>query len=131
MTERKRYRPRPERTVVAVRLRLDMPGFRYRKWGAEQYCKAGDWLVDDDGDIRTVDADVFAATYRRVGHGQYRKTTPVWVERAEEEGSVETKEGWTHFGPGDYVVSNNADGTDAYAMNPETLESLYEPDDED
>ena len=88
----------------------------------------GDWLVDDDGDIRTVDSDVFAATYRRVGHGQYRKITPVWVERAAEAGSVETKEGWTHFGPGDYVVSNNPDGTDAYAMNAETLDSLYEPD---
>lgn len=115
--------------MVAVPLRLDTPGFGYRKWGAEQYCKAGDWLVDEDGDIRTVDAEVFAATYRRIGRGQYLKVTPVWAERAVGAGSVETKEGRTHFGSGDYVVSNDAEGTDAYAMGAEVFESRYEPDD--
>lgn len=128
MTEHRRFRPRPDRVVVAVPLRLDTPGFSYLKWGAEQYCKAGDWLVDDDGDIHTVDDDVFAATYTRVGHGLYRKTTPVWAKRARESGSVATKEGRTYYGPGDYVVSNDRDGTDAYAMSAEKFESLYESD---
>ncbi|HEY4614643.1 MAG TPA: hypothetical protein VIG75_04180 [Citricoccus sp.] len=128
MNGRRRYRPRPGRSVVAIPLDLDMPGFTYRKWGAEQYGKAGDWLVADEGDVRTVDADVFAATYRRTGPGRYRKVTPVWAERAEQAGSVGTKEGRTHVRPGDYVVSNDPAGTDAYAMSAEEFESRYEPD---
>jgi hypothetical protein len=128
MSERKRYRPRPDRFVVAVPLRLDTPGFSFRKWGAEQYCKAGDWIVDDDGDIHTVDSEVFAATYSRIGRGLYRKSTPVWAWLAPESGSVRTKEGRTGYGPGDYVVSNDPDGTDSYAMGAVRFESFYEPD---
>lgn len=127
--ERKRYLPRPDRYVVAVPLRLDTPGFGYRKWGAEQYCKAGDWLVDDEGDIHTVDSEVFAATYREVGRGLYSKSTPVWAYLAREPGSIRTKEGRTHFREGDYVVCNNADGTDAYAMGAAKFEDTYAPDD--
>lgn len=129
MTERRRYRPRPDQFVVAVPLRLDTPGFSYRKWGGEQHCKPGDWLVDNDGDIYTVDADVFAATYRRIRRGAYQKTTPVWAEAAREDGSISTKEGRTHYNEGDYVVFNNEDGTDGYAMSAAKFESLYEPDD--
>lgn len=128
MTERRRYRRRPDRFVVAVPLRLDTPGFSYRKWGAEQHCKAGDWLVDNDGDIYTVDADVFAATYREIRHGAYLKSTPVWAEAVGEEGSIATKEGRTHYTTGDYVVFNNEDGSDGYAMSAEKFESRYEPD---
>lgn len=128
MPERKRYRPRPDRCVVAVPLRLDTPGFSYRKWGAEQHCKAGDWLVDDDGDIHTVDSGVFAATYRKVRQGLYSKATPVWAYAAREPGSIATKEGRTHYGRGEYVVSNNEDGTDAYAVGAAKFEASYEPD---
>jgi hypothetical protein len=127
--DRKRYRQRPDRLVVAVQLRLDTPGFSYRKWGSEQFCKAGDWLVDDDGDVHTVDADVFAVTYREVARGQYRKATPVWAAPARKPGSVQTLEGQTHYGQGDYVVSNDQDGTDSYAMTAQEFESIYEPDD--
>ena len=129
LPERKRYRPRPDRYVVAVPLRLDLQGFSYRKWGAEQYCKAGDWLVDDDGDIHTVDSDVFAATYREIGRGLYSKSTPVWAYPALEPGSIRTEEGRTHYRKGDYVVSNTADGTEAYAMSAAEFEGIYAPDD--
>jgi hypothetical protein len=59
------------------------------------------------------------------------KTTPVWAEQAERAGSVETKEGVTHYQAGDYLVSNNRDGSDAYAMGAETFESLYAAEDEE
>jgi hypothetical protein len=129
MTERRRYRRKPDQFVVAVPLRLDTPGFSYRKWGAEQHCKPCDRLVDNDGDIYTVDADVFAATYREVRRGAYLKTTPVWAEAVTEDGSIATKEGRTHYNKGDYVVFNNEDHTDGYAMSATKFESRYQPHD--
>lgn len=128
MGERRRYRRRPDHPVVAVRLVLETSGFDYRKWGAEQHCKAGDWLVDNDGEVYTVDAESFARTYRPVGRGTYVKTTPVWAERAESAGSVATREGRTHYEPGHYLVSNAEDGSDPYAVSAARFETLYEPD---
>jgi len=45
MDTRRRYRKKPDQFVVAVQLALDTNGFTYKKWGAEQRCKRGDWLV--------------------------------------------------------------------------------------
>ncbi|HKB09282.1 MAG TPA: hypothetical protein VKD69_01470 [Vicinamibacterales bacterium] len=118
---------RPDRPVVAVQMALDTDGLVYRKWGGEQRAKPGDWIVDNDGDVYSVDADVFSRTYRRTGPGTYVKSTPVWAERADHAGSVPTKEGTTNFERGDYIVSNDAEGSDTYAMTAETFESLYEP----
>ncbi|MCW2131650.1 hypothetical protein [Arthrobacter sp. VKM Ac-2550] len=129
MSELRSYRRRPDQYVVAVPLRLETQGLTYRKWGAEQHGKPGDWLVDNDGDIYTVDADVFTATYRQIRRGAYVKSAPVWAEVARESGSVATKEGRTHYNSGDYLVYNNEDGTDGYAMSAEKFESHYEPDD--
>jgi hypothetical protein len=127
---RRRYIRRPDRPVAAVRLALETDGLVYRKWGGEQRAKSGDWIVDNDGDVYTVDADVFARTYRQTATGAYVKTTPVWAERATNAGSVETKEGSTQYEPGDYLVSNNSDGSDAYAMKAAKFEDLYTPDDD-
>lgn len=124
-TGRRKYVRRPDRPVVAVRLALDTEGLVYRKWGGEQRAKPGDWIVDNDGDVYTVDAAVFARTYRSTGPGTFVKTTPVWAERASSSGRVETKEGVTHYQAGDYLVSNEADGSDAYAMSAEKFEALY------
>lgn len=129
MTDRRRYRPKPDQFVVAVPLRFDTDGFTYKKWGGEQRCKPGDWIVDNDGDFYTVDAEVFARTYRELSPGLYRKITPVWAEIAQEAGDLPTKEGLTHYEKGDYVVFNNEDGTDGYAMSAGKFESIYEPDD--
>jgi hypothetical protein len=123
----RKYRPRAERFVVAVQLRLDTPGFTYRKWGAEQRCKRGDWLVDNGGDVYTVDADSFAKTYREERPGIYVKTTPVWAEVAGRAGSIATKEGATHYEAEDYLVFNNEDRSDGYAVARERFESMYEP----
>lgn len=126
MTSRRQYRRRAGTVVTAVRLDLDTEGFTYRKWGDVQHCKAGDWVVDHDGDVHTVDADSFARTYRRVGPGRYEKHGVVWAEQANRSGAIETKEGRTHFEAGDYLVFNDEAGTDGYAMDAERFEELYE-----
>jgi len=126
MAERRKYVKKPTSYVLAVRLDLDTDGISYRKWGAAQRGKRGDWLVDNDGDVYTVDADVFARTYRHVGRGAWVKTTPVWAEVATEPGSVQTKEGTSHYERGDYLVSNHEDGSDAYCIGRAKFEELYE-----
>ncbi len=126
---RRRYRKKAESFVTAVRLSLDTPGLTYEKWGAQQRAKSGDWLVDNEGDVYTVDAQVFARTYRGVSPGVYVKTTPVWVEIATSAGSIETKEGRSHYRAGDYLVFNEADSGDGYCMTADAFRSMYEPDD--
>jgi|SRR5262245_20147671 len=128
MGERHQYRKRPDRFVLAVRLDLDTPGFTYRKWGGEQRCKAGDWIVDNDGDVYTVDHGTFVRTYRQVGTGRWVKSTPVWAEVASNAGTVKTKEGSTRYDSGDYLVFNERDGGDAYAVSRDKFEGLYELD---
>ena len=128
MGARKRYRKKADQFVIAVQLDLDTEGFTYRKWGAEQRCKHGDWLVDNEGDIYSVDSDVFAKTYRRVSPGVYVKTGPVWAEVATASGSVVTNEGKSFYKAGDYLVYNNEDGTDAYCIGADKFESMYELD---
>lgn len=125
---RQRYRRRPQSAVVAVQMNLDTRGLHYRKWGHEQHGKPGDWLVDNAGDVYTVDAASFAATYRSLGQGTYIKTTPVWAERASASGQVKTKEGTTAYAAGSWLVSNHEDGSDPYAVSDEKFRQLYEPD---
>jgi hypothetical protein len=128
MGVRKRFRKKADQYVVAVQLNLDTEGLTYHKWGSRQHGKPGDWLVDNGGEVYTIDRDVFAATYERVDPGRYIKTTPVWAEVAAETGVVRTKEGQSHYRAGDYLVSNNEDGSDAYCMSSEKFEAMYTPD---
>jgi hypothetical protein len=129
MPPRRRYRKKADHPVVAVRLDLDTEGFAYRKWGAVQHCKRGDWIVTNEGETYTVDGEVFARTYRQVGPGLYRKVTPVWAEVASRDGSIATLEGVSHYRAGDYLVYNDESGQDGWCMDAERFESLYEPDD--
>lgn len=124
---RRRYRKRPDSFVTAVRLDLDTEGFTFQKWGGPQTCKAGDWIVDNDGDVYSVDADTFDRTYEMRSPGVYVKTTTVWAEVAEAKGVVKTLEGSTAYEVGDYLVFNQEDGSDAYAMSAESFERMYEP----
>ena len=126
MANRLKYQKKADQFVVAVKLDLQTEGFTYRKWGAEQRCKSGDWLVDNNGDVYTIDSEVFNRTYRNIGPGTYVKTTPIWAERATQAGSIETKEGRSHYEAGDYLVSNNEDGTDAYCISAGKFEAMYE-----
>lgn len=128
MENRKRYRKKADCSVIAIQLDLSTEGFQYFKWGAEQTCKPGDWLIDNDGDIYTVDREVFSRTYRKVSPGLYVKTTPVWAELATESGCILTKEGSSHFKKGDYLVYNNKDGSDGYCMSASKFAAMYELD---
>lgn len=124
---RRRFVKRASQSVVAVQLALDTAGFTYVKWGAAQRCKAGDWIVNNGGDVYTVESETFARTYRHVEGGSYVKVTPVWAEVAAEAGVVATKEGATHYAAGDYLVFNEASGGDAYAVSKAKFEAMYEP----
>lgn len=128
MAERRRYRKKSGQTVIAVKLDLETDGLTYRKWGAEQKAKAGDWIVLNAGDTYTVDNDTFQATYRQVSPGNYVKSTPIWAEVASADGSVSTLEGESHYKAGDYVVCNKEDGTDTYCIAADVFEAAYELD---
>jgi len=129
--ERRQYIKRSGTPIVAVQLDLDTSGFTYEKWGATQTCKRGDWIVrnNHDGkvDVYTVDDATFRSTYREVSPGLYRKVAPVWAEIADQSGAIQTKEGVTHYQAGDYLVFNNEDGTDGYAMTAASFRAMYEP----
>ena len=116
MPRRRKYVKRPDQVVVAVQLALQTSGFTYEKWGSKQTCKAGDWIVSNHDEVYTVDREVFERTYRQVGEGTYLKETPVWAEVATRPGTVHTKEGVTHYEAGDYLVFNEEDGGDGYAI---------------
>src|SRR5688572_22097621 len=105
MTSR-RYRRRPNQAVSAVQLNLETEGLRYRKWGSEQRASQGDYLVDNAGEVYTVERASFERSYREVSPGRYLKVTPIWAQRVACAGQVKTKEGVTHYVPGDYLVSN-------------------------
>ena len=128
MEKLRRYRKRTDRPVVAVRLDLDTDGFTYTKWGGPQRCKRGDWIVDNDGEIYTIDAEVFGRTYRQIALGQYVKTTQVWARVADESGWIKTKEGKSAYSAGDYLVYNDPDEEDGYCMTPEKFTAMYEED---
>lgn len=126
MNTRHTYVKRDTEFVVAVQVDLDTTGFTYEKWGGTQTCKPGDWLVNNGGDTYTVDRVTFAHTYRAIGPGTYIKVTPVWAEVARTAGEVRTKEGTTHYEAGDYLVYNEPDGGDAYAVSKDAFERMYE-----
>lgn len=126
MSERRKYKKKSDSFVTAVQLDLDTEGFKYNKWGGEQIAKRGDWLVDNNGDKYAVAQESFATTYDFISPGVYVKWAPVWAELADKAGKVKTQEGETAYQPGDYLVSNNEDGTDAYAVAKEKFASMYE-----
>lgn len=124
---RRQHQRRADDHVIAVQLALDTEGFRYRKWGAEQRCKAGDWLVNRRGDVYTVEREIFALTYREIQPGQYRKVTPVWAEPATGPGAVQTLEGTTHYVAGDYLIYDDETSPATHAVSAATFPELYEP----
>ena len=65
---RKPYRKKGSATICAVQLNLDTDGFSYEKWGGEQRCKSGDWLVDnaDESDAYAVGKAAFNKLYEPI-----------------------------------------------------------------
>lgn len=123
---RQRYRKRQQKIVLGVQLDLDTAGFSYNKWGSKQTCKAGDWLVNNNGDCYTISKESFSKTYEEFAPGQYIKTAPVWAKQALRNGKIETNEGFTEYVVDDYLVSNNFDGSDSYAVSKNKFEEMYE-----
>jgi hypothetical protein len=82
--------------------------------------------VNNQGDVYTVDADTFEATYQEVSPGRYKKSAPVWAEQADKAGVIQTKEGSTAY-DGDYLVYNDLARKDGYAVKGTTFHSMYEP----
>lgn len=126
MPERKLYRKRPEFCVTAVQFDLDLESFKYHKWGNEQTCEQGDWLVNNGGDVYTIKKDVFMNTYQRVSPGVYEKDAEMWVETASQDGTIPTREGATNYKAGDYLVFDREIGGDGYAIHKQKFERLYE-----
>jgi hypothetical protein len=127
LAARRKYIKRASNLVVAVQLDLDTSGFSYRKWGGMQICKPGDWIVNNEGDVYTVDRQTFDRTYHAESTGLYRKVAPVWAEVADHDGAIKTKEGLTHYKAGDYLVFNDEEGEDGYAVTAVSFKSMYEP----
>lgn len=122
----KKYRKREQQVVLAVQINLDTDGFSYRKWGGLQECRQGDWLVNNNGDCYTINEETFSKTYKETAPGQFVKFALVCAMQATASGKVKTLEGFTDYGVGDYLVSNNDDGTDSYAVTKVKFEEMYE-----
>lgn len=127
MSKLRKYVRRAATPITAVQLDLDMDGFTYRKWGGVQTASPGDWLVNNGGDIYTVNRATFERTYRPISPGVYQKIQPVWAREAEADGSIQTKEGETHYRAGDMIVFNDPEEKDGYAITAEKFNDLYEP----
>ena len=127
MDKRRKYVKKTTQSIVAIKLDLDIDGLEYHKWGDKQRAKRGDWLVNNDGDVYTIDGKVFARTYRQLRPGIYLKITPVWVEVATQAGSVKTKEGASGYKRGDYIVYNNRNGGDGYCTSAAKFKAMYKP----
>ena len=123
----KKYHKRATQMIVAVQLNLDTEGLHYKKWGDSQFAKKGDWLVDNDGGIYSIDETVFARTYQLVSPGQYKKISVIYAKRADSDGCITTLEGKTHYLKGDYLVYENPGQTEgAYAVCAERFEDMYD-----
>lgn len=121
----KRYLKKGDNLVFALQLNLPEAEIHYKKWGDEQTAKEGDWLVKNGGETYTVDRASFDQTYRKIDDQTYQKIAPVWAGVAQADGKIATKEGFTHYRAGDYLVYNNADKTDGYAITKQDFDEAY------
>lgn len=126
MAERKRYQKRQDKNVSAVQLNIECEGFQYRKRGHIQQCRQGDWLVNNNGEVYTVDNDYFHDNYHPVSPGLYEKTGEVWAEIASRAGAIKTLEGITPYKAGDYLVFDREKGGNGYSVRKHLFEKMYE-----
>ena len=120
------YRKRKNTAVTAVQIELDTEGFSYIKWGGQQQCRRGDWLINSDNGCYTVSDSSFKRTYREESPGRYVKHTLVRATKASVSGKISTQEGETAYSAGDYLIDNSDDGSDRYAIREQTFHELYE-----
>ena len=126
MSEVKKYDAK-KLLVIAIQLPEKCQGLKYEKWGGLQAAKPLDWLVIKQGETYTIDAESFANTMEPLDQpGHYYKKSSVWAKIARDSGKIKTKEGLTNYKKGWYIVSNDGNFEDAYAMSEEKFKSLYE-----
>jgi hypothetical protein len=56
----------------------------------------------------------------------YLKITPVWAEVAERAGRIRTREGWSSYRKGDYLVYNQRRGSDGYCIRAGKFKTMYQ-----
>ncbi len=122
----KKYSKRKDLTIIAVQLDLEVGFINYVKWGSSQHAKKNDWVVNNAGECYTIDNDSFNKTYKMVSPGVYYKVGNVWAQETVCAGHIETKEGFSNYFGGDYIVYNNEDLTDGYCMSAKKFKSMYE-----
>lgn len=127
----KYYKRKKTPPITAIQLNFDVPKdqkvmFKYEKWGATQQCKPGDWLAKNGDEVYTIDAESFKKTYTKVEGDLYEKTVGVYATKAKEDGSINTKEGTTHYKTGDWIVYNDEGLTDGYAISDTKMRSMYD-----
>ena len=123
----KKYHKKAAQTIVAVQLNLDTDGLQYQKWGDSQFAKKGDWLVNNNGSIYSIDNAAFARAYQLVSPGQYQKVSDIYAKLSDSDGAIETLEGKTHYLKGDYLVYENLGQIEgAYAVSAERFEDMYD-----
>ncbi|MFT5135701.1 MAG: hypothetical protein ACI9XU_002114 [Arenicella sp.] len=123
----KKYHKKAAQTIVAVQLNLDTQGLHYKKWGANQFAKKDDWLANNNGSVYSIDNAAFERAYKLVSPGQYQKVSDIYAKLADNDGSIATLEGTTHYRKGDYLVYENPNQTgDAYAISSERFKDMYE-----
>ena len=113
--------------IVAVQLNLDIEGLHYQKWGDQQFAKKGDWLVNNNGSVYSIDNTAFTHSYQLVSPGQYQKISNIYAKPADKDGSIATLEGKTHYLKGDYLVYEKPGQVEgAYAVSAERFEDMYD-----
>jgi hypothetical protein len=113
--------------VTAIQIDFDKVSFTYHKWGSDQKATSGDWIVNTNGDIFTVPREIFARSYKMIGHGQYLQTGDVWVRHTIEPGFLKTNNGKVNYKAGDYLVFNDPEGNHGIVVKPNIFTEFYLP----
>jgi hypothetical protein len=73
--------------------------------GELMHAQAGSWeVIDDNGDERSVAAEVFESTHEQVGPHRYRRSGTLQARRATRQEVIKTLEGDVVAKKGDWIV---------------------------
>ncbi|MEB3335092.1 MAG: patatin-like phospholipase family protein [Cyanobacteriota bacterium] len=105
------YRERKETEVKAIRLNLELESFTYHQGDGARTGKRGDWLVECEGRVSTVDHATFNRYYKQVAPASYRKQLIVWAAPVSD----------------GVLVCMDSEGKDGDVLSPDQFQALYEP----
>lgn len=114
------------RSIVTVQARqLDAPQEWTSRSGSLLRGQAGDWVLLDDSDEWTITDSAFVATYRQRADGSWEKPSTVRAIRIDGPVDVETPEGISHGGQGDWLVTGR--GAGAWPITARAFARRYVP----